>query len=430
MAEISLCICLAVLFNFCCIKALAGPISEGSEESLKKDLDFPPMEGGRIRSSPPQYMLELYSDVSTESQGTGSSAPYGATTITAVPVAEGRGDTFFFLAPNISKSEELLEVEFHLYHGHLRDPEHRNHVRGQSILYKVEASVHGSTDTYTQLVSGTGGGWLRFRVGRSSVLSELVKECSNSDSGSNKTNTAQSRDRNEQNHACNRRKRLIAISVKAITENGRPVRMRLHHGDNVAARKSILVFFTKSLETSDHLPLAMKNSQVSSRARVRRSLLSDSVPTSSSMTDFNSSQTLRETHTCVRQPLMIDFSRIGWSWIVAPASYNAYFCSGSCGFPLGQHQNPTNHATLMALVRALGEDSGPPEPQCVPSSYARLSVLYVDPSQNVILKSYGKMVVQSCGCRWTLMDATSKIPFGLWRKSKEIWRLILVRFSR
>lgn len=138
-----------------------------------------------------------------------------------------------------------------------------------------------------------------------------------------------------------------------------------------------------------------------SHDRVRRSLLAASVPTNSSVGQpLNSSQTTGEPHSCVRQPLMIDFREIGWAeWIIAPAGFDAYFCSGSCGFPLGQHQNPTNHAVLMSLVRVLAGDGSPSAPHCVPSSFTGILLLYVDSDSNVVLKNYKDMVVQSCGCR-------------------------------
>ena len=38
---------------------------------------------------------------------------------------------------------------------------------------------------------------------------------------------------------------------------------------------------------------------------------------------------------CSRKNLRVDFADIGWSeWVVAPKAFEAYYCSGTCGFPM------------------------------------------------------------------------------------------------
>ena len=106
---------------------------------------------------------------------------------------------------------------------------------------------------------------------------------------------------------------------------------------------------------------------------------------------------------CRRQELYIDFKSIGWSdWIIAPNGYNAYRCSGRCSFPLGQSQRPTNHATVQSVVHQMafatdGVD-GVDLPCCVPSQLLSLSLLYYDENDNVVLKPYKDMIVDTCGC--------------------------------
>lgn len=40
---------------------------------------------------------------------------------------------------------------------------------------------------------------------------------------------------------------------------------------------------------------------------------------------------------CSRRNLRVDFEDIGWSeWIVAPKAFDAYYCAGTCGFPMPQ----------------------------------------------------------------------------------------------
>lgn len=44
-----------------------------------------------------------------------------------------------------------------------------------------------------------------------------------------------------------------------------------------------------------------------------------------------------ETHhrSCSRRNLRVDFADIGWSeWVIAPKAFDAYYCAGTCGFPM------------------------------------------------------------------------------------------------
>lgn len=42
-----------------------------------------------------------------------------------------------------------------------------------------------------------------------------------------------------------------------------------------------------------------------------------------------------EPRNCARRYLMVDFADIGWSeWIISPEAFEAYYCSGSCQFPM------------------------------------------------------------------------------------------------
>ncbi|XP_061116743.1 bone morphogenetic protein 3 [Conger conger] len=107
-----------------------------------------------------------------------------------------------------------------------------------------------------------------------------------------------------------------------------------------------------------------------------------------------------EPRNCARRYLKVDFADIGWSdWIISPKSFDAYYCSGSCPFPMPKSLNPSNHATIQSIVRAVGVVSGIPEPCCVPERMSSLSVLFFDEHANVVLKVYPNMTVDSCACR-------------------------------
>ncbi|KAG7512903.1 growth/differentiation factor 10-like [Solea senegalensis] len=103
---------------------------------------------------------------------------------------------------------------------------------------------------------------------------------------------------------------------------------------------------------------------------------------------------------CSRRNLRVDFADIGWSeWVIAPKAFEAYYCAGTCGFPMPKVSRPSNHATIQSIVRAVGIIPGVPEPCCVPEKMSPLGVLYQDESRNPVLKIYPNMSIQSCSCR-------------------------------
>ncbi|KFQ01015.1 Bone morphogenetic protein 3, partial [Leptosomus discolor] len=103
---------------------------------------------------------------------------------------------------------------------------------------------------------------------------------------------------------------------------------------------------------------------------------------------------------CARRYLKVDFADIGWSeWIISPKSFDAYYCSGECQFPIPKALKPSNHATIQSIVRAVGVVPGVPEPCCVPDKMSSLSILFFDENKNVVLKVYPNMTVESCACR-------------------------------
>ncbi|NXH51054.1 BMP3 protein, partial [Dicaeum eximium] len=103
---------------------------------------------------------------------------------------------------------------------------------------------------------------------------------------------------------------------------------------------------------------------------------------------------------CTRRYLKVDFADIGWSeWIISPKSFDAYYCSGECQFPIPKAMKPSNHATIQSIVRAVGVIPSVPEPCCVPDKMSSLSILFFDENKNVVLKVYPNMTVESCACR-------------------------------
>ncbi|XP_056285447.1 growth/differentiation factor 10b [Pseudoliparis swirei] len=107
-----------------------------------------------------------------------------------------------------------------------------------------------------------------------------------------------------------------------------------------------------------------------------------------------------EPRVCSRRYLRVDFADIGWSeWVLAPKSFDAYYCAGACGFPIPKVARPSNHATIQSIVRAVGIVPGVPEPCCVPEKMSPLGVLFLDTDRNMALKVYPGMSVDTCACR-------------------------------
>ncbi|KAJ8250740.1 hypothetical protein COCON_G00226620 [Conger conger] len=103
---------------------------------------------------------------------------------------------------------------------------------------------------------------------------------------------------------------------------------------------------------------------------------------------------------CSRRYLKVDFADIGWSeWVLSPKSFDAYYCAGTCDFPMAKVVRPSNHATIQSIVRAVGIVPGIPEPCCVPEKTNPLCVLFRDESRNLVLKIYPGMSVETCACR-------------------------------
>ncbi|CAD5220630.1 unnamed protein product [Bursaphelenchus okinawaensis] len=103
---------------------------------------------------------------------------------------------------------------------------------------------------------------------------------------------------------------------------------------------------------------------------------------------------------CQRRERTVSFREIGWDkWIIAPKEFPADYCSGTCEFPLEQQHHATNHAQLQSILHTLGGDkSDIPDVCCAPQKLDSLTLLYYDENGNVVLKSFPKMVVSSCGC--------------------------------
>ena len=99
---------------------------------------------------------------------------------------------------------------------------------------------------------------------------------------------------------------------------------------------------------------------------------------------------------CSLRDLVINFSDIGLSSVIAPAQFNAHTCSGQCH--LDHEEAPmTNHAFLRNLLKWGGEE-GVTGARCVAQETEPLTVLVAVGDEYHVMV-YEDMVVKSCSCR-------------------------------
>lgn len=102
---------------------------------------------------------------------------------------------------------------------------------------------------------------------------------------------------------------------------------------------------------------------------------------------------------CGLKPLEVHLREVGWGkTVISPVTYQANYCHGSCTFPLSQAENPSNHATVLSILKRK-QTIDLPEPCCVPKKMDSLTLLFFDSDGSVVLKTYPQMSVKSCGCR-------------------------------
>ncbi|KFQ04659.1 Bone morphogenetic protein 7, partial [Leptosomus discolor] len=164
------------------------------------------------------------------------------------------------------------------------------------------------------------------------------------------------------------------------------VKFAKNQGTLRESRNALLVLFTNSNKrrTSSFVPSSTSKLTAIMSRRPRAA----AVPSATS-----------QVTACHRRELYVDFRAIGWSgWIIYPSGYNAFYCRGSCLFPLGEGLNATNHATVQSIVHTLKLSQDISTPCCVPDELKSLNLLYFDDKENVVLKNYKGMVATRCGC--------------------------------
>lgn len=102
---------------------------------------------------------------------------------------------------------------------------------------------------------------------------------------------------------------------------------------------------------------------------------------------------------CRRHSMYVDFRVIGFSdWVEAPSGYEAFYCHGSCNFPLAEHMNATNHAAMQMRLHAMNLEIVP-QVCCIPTRLATQTLIYRDDDGVLQIRHYPEMTVAECGCR-------------------------------
>lgn len=95
---------------------------------------------------------------------------------------------------------------------------------------------------------------------------------------------------------------------------------------------------------------------------------------------------------CCRYPLLVDFDKFGWDFVVQPRQYHAYFCSGLCPFAY-RGKTPYSH---MVKLQLQGSSSG--GPCCTPVHMSAITMIYYDDNSRLMVRDLSDMVVNQCGC--------------------------------
>nr|AEP16382.1 TGF-beta ligand [Mnemiopsis leidyi] len=98
---------------------------------------------------------------------------------------------------------------------------------------------------------------------------------------------------------------------------------------------------------------------------------------------------------CQRKELFIDFSRLGWSWIIGPPGFDAFMCSGECTLTFNNKMQITNHAYLQAFLESKHKNI--PKPCCSPRKLSPMTLIYYT-ENGIKMKAYEEMRVEQCGC--------------------------------
>lgn len=91
---------------------------------------------------------------------------------------------------------------------------------------------------------------------------------------------------------------------------------------------------------------------------------------------------------CCLYPLVVDFDKFGWDWIIAPKKYEANYCAGECRINFLPRYTHTHVMQLTKSAQAC----------CSPRKMQPLNLLYFNRQEMVIHTTLTHMIVESCSC--------------------------------
>ncbi|KAM6104981.1 LOW QUALITY PROTEIN: bone morphogenetic protein 2-like [Pterocles gutturalis] len=339
------------------------------------------------RKKPPQFMVDLFNKVA---DANGITRDPGLLEGNVVRSFEDRVHVdqyhFYFDISAMEKGEQMLKAEFRVFKLKRTHVSRRSDVKHFCKVEVYEVLESGKSQKNhliaSRLLSLYTEGWEVFNVTQT-----VSKWVGNSSSNHGLITTT---------HVFNNR----------IEHN--LVKFAKSQGTLQESRNALLVLFTNSNKrrSSSFVPSSQVKPEMnpakndasrvpretrvveSSKASISRRPRAAAIPSAKS-----------QVTTCHRRELYVDFGAIGWSgWIIYPSGYNAFYCRGSCLFPLGESLNATNHATVQSIVHTLKLSQDVTTPCCVPDELKSLNLLYFDDKENVVLKNYKDMVATRCGC--------------------------------
>ncbi|NWS72432.1 BMP7 protein, partial [Crotophaga sulcirostris] len=322
------------------------------------------------RKKPPQFMVDLFNKVA---DANGITRAPGLLEGDVVRSFEDRVHVdryhFYFDISAMEKGEQMLKAEFRVFKlkrtrvSRRSDLKHFCRVEVYELL-ESGSQPHKKHLIASRLLSLYTEGWEVFNV--TQTVSKWVGN-SSSNHGFLITTTHVFNSRTEHNLV------TFAKSQDALQES----------------RNALLVLFTNSNKRRSSSFVPSSTSKLTQQQQLmNRRRRAAVIPSPKS-----------QVMTCHRRELYVDFRAIGWSgWIIYPSGYNAFYCRGTCLFPLGENLNATNHATVQSIVHTLKLSQDVSTPCCVPDELKSLNLLYFDDKENVVLKNYKDMVATRCGC--------------------------------
>lgn len=104
---------------------------------------------------------------------------------------------------------------------------------------------------------------------------------------------------------------------------------------------------------------------------------------------------------CCRRKVKVDFTELGWDqWVVAPQTFDSYYCIGRCtyfgGFASEDTEGASFYTELMNLQRR-ARNSGL-QPCCSPVKFSPLTITVLTGDNEEMTQTLEDVVVKQCGC--------------------------------